>query len=126
MALTLRPSRKKWSSMTYFHFSQAPGTSQMTLTWCTSPRVPKWDICRTTCHLSCSIDHFQETSYFQITLVGDLCHKHRIPLYFWCQIGSCYVNALDMSKREMKMLQFGKCHVILSHLPFMASKCVLN
>lgn len=69
------------------------------ITWCISPWVRLWDVCKATCHSSCSPGCFQESLS---CWGGWLCNENSVPFHFLYQIGGCHVNALDISEREMK------------------------
>lgn len=76
----------------------------------TSPWIPLFILYRATCHYSCSL---KKLSFSKPGWLVAKCHVNGMPFHFLYYIGNCYVNAPDMSKREMIKLKFGACHLRL-------------
>lgn len=52
-------------------------------------------------------------TFKKLAISKSLCRLHSAPFYFFYLIGSIHINVVDLSEREISMLEFGTCLVIL-------------
>lgn len=69
------------------------------------------DIHRTICS-SCSPDHFKKP-VISVAMVCVLHHQLRLAFHFLCLVGSCHINAFNISKSAIRMLKFAACLITL-------------